>query len=240
MIIGIFAKPGSGKTICLTILKRKSTQNYVWSTSAIKGASKLDFEELAENSQPFSSLILVDEISVHADNRDFKKTKKGFTDWIANHRHFGHVLVWCSQHFDGVDKKVRVNTSALYQCSMCGLFAMGNSDSRPLLGRYANMHPRLALVISKIPFIRPRVRLKRYVPAVGYRRDYKGANFGQLGDGHDALADGLSGLVQRFFQPRFWVVKHTVLQEDLNAYDTHDDQIGYWNRPQSDPRIKYE
>jgi len=234
-ITGVFAKPGSGKTIYLALAALDYDGDYVFSTSSIKGTLQVTFDEIAEKQLPPSSLILIDEITSYADNRDFKTTKKELVRYVTNHRHYHHKIVWCSQHFDAVDKKIRTNTATLYQISMCGIFAAGNCDGRPLLGKYANFHPAVARVIASIPFVRPRVKLKRYVPAVGYQRAYKGA-FGQLVDGHDAPSEGLAGLFQRILQPGFWVKKHTITQEALRSYDTHDDQIGYRDRPMVEPR----
>jgi len=229
MITGVFAKPGSGKTIYLALRANLFDGDYVFSTSSIKGTLKAKFDDIAEKQLPLKSLILIDEITSYADNRDFKTTKKELIRYVTNHRHFGHEIVWCSQHFDSVDKKIRTNTETLYQVSMCGFFASGNSDRRPLLAWYANCPAFWSKLIGSIPFIRPRVRLKRYVPAVGYQRPFKGA-FGQLVDGHDGPSEGLSGLFQRIMQPGYWVRKYTITQEALKSFDTHDDQISYLQR----------
>ena len=230
MITGVFAKPGSGKTIYLVLAALESSRRHVFSTSYIKGTYKLEFDDLSVKQLPEDSLILIDEIASFADNRDFKTTKKGFVSYVANHRHYDHGITWCSQLYDGVDKKVRNNTQALYQISMVGLITFGNPDRRPLLGLYAKAPAWLSWLLSKIWFVRPRVKLRRYVPCVGYQRPYKGG-FGMLVDGHDTLAEGLAGLIQRLFQPGYWVRKITITQASLKAYDTHDDQIGYRKRP---------
>ena len=230
MIQGIFAKPGSGKTIYLALAALSSKRSNVFSTSYIKGTYKLDFDDLAEKQLPEDALVIIDEITSFADNRDFKSTKKGLIRYVTNHRHFDHTIIWCSQHYDAVDKKIRTNTSNLYQVSMVGVFSWGTADKRPLLGLYCKMPAWLAYAFSKVPFVRPRIKLKRYVPCVGYQRPYKGA-FGQLVDGHDAPAEGLAGLLQRVLQPGYWVIKKTITQVVLKSYDTHDDQIGYRERP---------
>jgi hypothetical protein len=231
MIQGIFAKPGSGKTIYLAMAAMASKKKNVFSTSFIQGTYRIGFDDLADKRLPPDSLVLVDEITSYADNRDFKSTKKGLIQYVTNHRHFGHDIIWCSQHFDAVDKKIRTNTQNLFQVSMVGLLSFGNSNRRPLLGLYCRMPRFLASLIAHIPFIRPRVKLKRYLPAVGYQRPYKGA-FGQLVDGHDAPAEGLAGLLQRILQPGYWVIKKTITQAVLLSYDTMDDQIGYMDRPE--------
>jgi len=36
-------------------------------------------------------------------------------------------------------------------------------------------------------------------------------------------------------QPGYWVVKKTITQAALKAFDTHDDQIGYRDRLEVEP-----
>ena len=137
MINGIFAKPGSGKTIYLALAALKSKRENVFSTSFIRGTRKLDFDELAEKQLPENSLVLIDEITSYADNRDFKSTKKELIRYITNHRHYSHDIIWCSQHYDAVDKKIRTNTQNLYSVGMVGVITWGTPNKRPLLGWYA-------------------------------------------------------------------------------------------------------
>jgi len=235
MIQGIFAKPGSGKTIYLALCALAAgSSRQVYSTSYISGTYKLAFEDLADKRLPEGVLLIIDEITSYADNRDFKSTKKGVIQYVTNHRHYGHDIVWCSQHYDAVDKKIRTNTQHLFKVSMVGIFSLGNPNSRPLLRLYSRAPKWFAGLIGHIPFLRPRIKLTRYVPCVGYQRPYKGG-FGQLVDGHDAPAEGLAGLLQRILTPGYWVVKKTITQAALQAFDTHDDQIGYRDRPEVEP-----
>jgi len=232
MIQGIFAKPGSGKTIYLAICAMAAgSSRQVYSTSYIKGTYRLAFDELADKKLPEGALLLIDEITSYADNRDFKSTKKGVIQYVTNHRHYGHDIVWCSQHFDAVDKKIRTNTENLFKVSLVGLFALGTPNRRPGLGLYLRAPRWLAGLISRIPFVRPRIKLTRYVPCVGYQRPYKGG-FGQLVDGHDAPGEGLAGLLQRILMPGYWIIKKTIRPAALRLFDTHDDQIGYRDRPE--------
>ena len=81
MIIEIFGLPRSGKTTTLCMiaqnaLKGKSVLGLgkyenVFTTFFCRGCKKLDFADLGK--YDFSnSLILIDEISLYADNRNFK------------------------------------------------------------------------------------------------------------------------------------------------------------------------
>ena len=115
MIIGYFGLPGSGKSTMLARYYKKYGKKYhrVYSTHSIKGCYKLDFKDLGK--YDFSnSLILLDEISLDADNRDYKSFTNDLKKFFILHRHYACDIVWCSQYFDGVDKKIRGLTSELY------------------------------------------------------------------------------------------------------------------------------
>ena len=83
MIIGIFGLPRSGKTTTACAIAQKALVHkrflaelrndygHVFTSFYCKGCNKLDFEDLKKYSYP-NSLIIIDEISLYADNRQFK------------------------------------------------------------------------------------------------------------------------------------------------------------------------
>lgn len=123
MIIGVFGLPGMGKTTFLTKVARKcnSGKTYlgipphskVFTNFECRGCYKLDFEALGV--YHFSdALILIDEIMLLADTRDFKSFPKQLKYFFSHHRHFNCDVVWCSQYYDDCDKKIRVLTQKFY------------------------------------------------------------------------------------------------------------------------------
>ena len=62
-------------------------------------------------------LILWDEITMDADNREFKSFSKNLRDFFILHRHLGCDIIYATQNFENVDKKVRDLTSELWYMS---------------------------------------------------------------------------------------------------------------------------
>ena len=84
MITGYFGLPGSGKTTFLTMLaqkelkrmaKGKSPYKHILTNFYCEGCEKIDFNDLGRY-QFDNALILLDEITIDADNRDFKNFGK--------------------------------------------------------------------------------------------------------------------------------------------------------------------
>lgn len=124
MIFEIFGLPRAGKTTLLTCiaqqaLRRKpcllGSKKYknVYTSFYCKGCKKIDFEEL-----PYfdfsDSLILIDEISLYADNRNFKNFSSDLLYFFKLHGHYNIDLVWCSQSHNDADKKIRDITDMVY------------------------------------------------------------------------------------------------------------------------------
>lgn len=123
MIFEIFGLPGTGKTTTLTaiaqnILKGKSfldigKHKRVFTSFYCKGCYKLDPNDLSKYDMT-DSLILIDEISLYFDNRDFKNFGSDFLYFFKLHRHYNIDLVWCSQGHSDADKKIRDITDTCY------------------------------------------------------------------------------------------------------------------------------
>lgn len=122
MIKGYFGMPGCGKSTLLAkyaekelkkLRRGKSKYKHVLTNFYVKGAEKLRLEDCGKKSIE-DSLILIDEITLFFDSRDFKKfdqEKKYFFLW---HRHCGNDIIYFTQQWDGVDKKIRDITPELY------------------------------------------------------------------------------------------------------------------------------
>lgn len=122
MITGYFGLPGSGKTSMLTmfaqkelkkIKKGKSKYEKVLTNYYCKGCYKIDYSDLGKYDIS-NCLILLDEITLDADSRNFKQfdqTKKMF---FLLHRHFDCDVIYFTQQWDGVDKKIRDITQNLF------------------------------------------------------------------------------------------------------------------------------
>lgn len=124
-LIFLFGKKGSGKSTLL----QKLTYRYlrrgwtVYSTEVPHTPDQrkyFDFTKVAEKGSlnflapehifeyqfPEKSCILIDEVSLIWDNRDFKKMDKRIVEWFRYQRHHKCRVYFFSQTFD-IDKKLR-------------------------------------------------------------------------------------------------------------------------------------
>ena len=136
MITGMFGVPGCGKTTFLAkfahkelkkISKGKSKYKYVFTNFYCAGCYRLDFKQL-NNYKVYDSLILNDEISLDADNREYKSFGAGVRNFLILHRHLNNDLIYFTQDFGKVDKVIRALTNDLWYVS---------KSVAPLLNRFS-------------------------------------------------------------------------------------------------------
>lgn len=126
MIIGVFGLPGAGKSTFLAcasqhLLNGKSfmglsPSKVVFTNFYCKGCYKLDFDKLGIYNFVDCN-ILIDEIMLLADTRNFKTFPESLKRFFSQHRKTlgdGHGVIWCSQYYDDCDKKIRVLTHKYY------------------------------------------------------------------------------------------------------------------------------
>ena len=111
----VFGKKGSGKSTLLTKLALQYQKQGipVYSTEKIPGCyliapEQIGFVELLPN-----SVLLVDEVGMIWDNRNFKNFKPEVRDWFKLQRHRRVRVYLFSQTFD-IDKKIRDLTDDMY------------------------------------------------------------------------------------------------------------------------------
>lgn len=140
MIQGYFGLPGSGKTTFLTMLAQKelkkirknnSVYDKVLTNFYCDGCYKIDYKDLGHYSIE-NSLILLDEITLDADSRDFKQFDKYHKSFFLLHRHFNCDVIYFTQQYDGVDKKIRDITSSLYRVKKVGFLSIATQIYRCL------------------------------------------------------------------------------------------------------------
>lgn len=119
MIKCYFGVPGAGKSTILVKeyrKLRKKYKHYYTLNIDIKGCERITKETL-EKYVIYDSLILWDEITMDADNREFKTFSKELRDFFILHRHLGCDIIYVTQNFENVDKKIRDLTSELWYMS---------------------------------------------------------------------------------------------------------------------------
>lgn len=123
MVIGVFGLPGMGKTSFLTkcaqmCLQGKSFMHlpfhsHVFTNFECQGAYKLEFDKLGIYHYE-DALILIDEIMLLADSRDFKSFPEHLKYFFSHHRHFNCTVLYCSQYWTDCDKRIRGVTDRYY------------------------------------------------------------------------------------------------------------------------------
>lgn len=114
----LFGKKGSGKSSYLCkIAKSYQKKKYIVYTNMtdckIPGVRLIDPEKLGDFVPEPRSCVLLDEVGMLYDNRNFKSFKPSVRDFFKLQRHYHCVVYLASQSFD-VDKKLRDLTDRMF------------------------------------------------------------------------------------------------------------------------------
>lgn len=121
MITCVFGLPGQGKSTYMAFLAKKALTtrsgrkryDRVYCNFNMAGCYRLNYEDLGVYNFE-NCLILLDEMMNEADSRDYKKFDAYKKYFFSNHRHYGVDIIYFTQAWDDVDKKIRNNTQELY------------------------------------------------------------------------------------------------------------------------------
>lgn len=126
MITGYFGLPGCGKSTFLAKFAQRYIRNgyrvFVHEDSPVDGCYLFKWEDLGRYDMS-NSVILIDEISLKADNRDYAKLSHAIKQFFILHRHYHCDIIWFTQQYDGVDRKIRELTTCLFYIRSAGLFS---------------------------------------------------------------------------------------------------------------------
>lgn len=111
----VFGKKGVGKTTYMSILAhRYHKKGYqIFSNVDIPYAEVININTLGHVVPPPDSVLLIDEVGMIWDNRNFKNFRTDVRDYFKYQRHYKNIVYLFSQTFD-VDVKLRVLTDAMY------------------------------------------------------------------------------------------------------------------------------
>lgn len=114
-LIMIFGKKGSGKTTTLTKIALENIRKgiKVYSTIEIPGTYKFNVEEIGYKTFDPKSVILIDEVGMIWDNRNFSNFKPEVRDFFKFQRQYKLKVYLFSQTFD-VDLKIRNLTDEMW------------------------------------------------------------------------------------------------------------------------------
>lgn len=134
----VFGKKGSGKSTYLVKLAQQHLKKgwFVYTNMEelfMPGVRHFDIQHLGDFVPPANSLLLVDEVGMIWDNRDYKVFKPCVRDFFKLQRHY-HVKVYmASQTFD-VDKKLRDLTDGMFlHRNIARVFTIGKRITRKVV-----------------------------------------------------------------------------------------------------------
>ena len=114
-LIMIFGKKGAGKTTFLTktAIKYIKQDRTVYSTIRIPGTIFFNADDIGKYTFKPDSIVLIDEVGMIWDNRNYKSFKPEVRDFFKLQRHYRLKIYLFSQSFD-IDKKLRDLTDDMY------------------------------------------------------------------------------------------------------------------------------
>lgn len=133
----VFGKKGSGKSTYLVKLAvkylKKGYNVYTnMEDMVIPGVRLIDIQQLGEFVPEANSLLLVDEVGMIWDNRNFKNFKPEVRDFFKLQRHYKVLVYLASQTFD-IDKKLRDLTDGMIlNINVLNVFTIGKTISRKI------------------------------------------------------------------------------------------------------------
>lgn len=134
-LIMIFGKKGSGKTTLITKLAYKNYRRgrSVYSTIYTPFSTVFDVNLIGSFAFPDDSVILIDEVGMIWDNRNFKNFRTDVRDYFKLQRHYRNTVYLFSQTFD-IDVKLRNLTDCMYlvKCHF-GVFSVARKIKRNIV-----------------------------------------------------------------------------------------------------------
>lgn len=133
----VFGKKGSGKSTYLVKLAVKYLKKgfLVYTNMEdmmVPGVRLIDINQLGEFVPESNSLLLVDEVGMIWDNRNFKNFKPEVRDFFKLQRHYKVLVYLASQTFD-IDKKLRDLTDGMIlNINVLNVFTIGKTISRKI------------------------------------------------------------------------------------------------------------
>lgn len=132
MIRRYFGLPGSGKTTFavkiavtrarLIALGLDKKHRFVYTNFPVKHPYVFEIHNDMIGTHDFSDcLLIIDEATLFADNRDYKQFDKNKREFFMLHRHYNCDIYLFHQEAGGVDKKIRSLTEGCFYVKKCKL-----------------------------------------------------------------------------------------------------------------------
>lgn len=134
----VFGKKGSGKsTYLVKVAKRYTKKGWTVYTNmdefSMPGLRHFDIQHLGDFVPDENSVLLLDEVGMIWDARDFKAFKPSVRDFFKLQRHYRVIVYMASQTFD-VDKKIRDLCDGMFlHTNFARVFTLGKRITRKVV-----------------------------------------------------------------------------------------------------------
>ena len=134
----VFGKKGSGKsTYLVKVAKRYTQKGWTVYTNmdefSMPGLRHFDIQHLGDFVPDENSVLLLDEVGMIWDARDFKAFKPSVRDFFKLQRHYRVIVYMASQTFD-VDKKIRDLCDGMFlHTNFARVFTLGKRITRKVV-----------------------------------------------------------------------------------------------------------
>lgn len=108
-----FARQGLKRRVGFLGLTGAKRYSHVYTDFPCEGAEQIDFSKLGQY-KFYNSLIIFGEMALEADNREFKKFSSNVRDFLVLHAHLHNDIIYLTQDYSNVDKKIRMLTEELW------------------------------------------------------------------------------------------------------------------------------
>lgn len=133
----VFGKKGSGKStylvkLAVRYIKKKWTVYTNMTDLCIPGARIIEIEHLGDFVPCSDSVLLLDEVGMVWDSRNFKNFKPSVRDFFKLQRHYHCIVYMASQTFD-VDKKIRDLCDGMFlHVNIARVFSLGKRITKKI------------------------------------------------------------------------------------------------------------
>lgn len=122
MITCFFGVPRVGKNTLLTMIARnelkrmkrgRSKYKHIYTDFYCEGCEKFEYKDFKKY-KAYDSLFLIQEMGLEADGRNFKNFTNDERNWFVLHGHLRCDIIYATQDYSNVDKKIRDLTEELW------------------------------------------------------------------------------------------------------------------------------
>lgn len=125
MLVGNFGLPGCGKSTCLAqkakYFQKLGYRVFCLEDYPVDGCYLFKWSDLGVYDMS-NSVILIDEITLYADSRNYKLFGEIVKRFFILHRHYHIDIYYWTQFVERIDKTIRDITTCLYYLRPAGMF----------------------------------------------------------------------------------------------------------------------